>query len=112
LYLLRRHILPHTYGILLTQAAILIPQYILAEVTLSFLGLGVSEPSPTWGNMLASLQRYSVLAAYWWMCLPAIVLIPVFISYYALGNALHERLFLEPRHAPPIPDTVLIEGRS
>ena len=43
-YLLRRHILPETAGVLLTQAAILVPQFVLAEMTLSFLGLGVPEP--------------------------------------------------------------------
>ena len=60
LYLMRRHILPQTYSIILTQAVLLIPQYILAEVTLSFLGLGVGEPEPSWGNMLASVQQYHV----------------------------------------------------
>src|ERR1700678_169672 len=75
-YVMRRHILPQTYAVLLTQAALLIPQYLLAEVTLSFLGLGVGEPAPSWGNMLSSLQKYSVLVSYWWMWAPALVLIP------------------------------------
>jgi len=91
-YLLFRHILPETFGVILTQAALLIPQYIMAEVTLSFLGLGVGEPAPSWGNMLAALQHYYVLASYWWMCLPGLILMPVFIAYYILANALHERL--------------------
>jgi peptide/nickel transport system permease protein len=91
-YLLARHILPETFGILLTQAALLIPQFIMGEVTLSFLGLGVGEPSPSWGNMLASLQHYYVLASYWWMCLPGLILIPVFLAYYVLAGALQERL--------------------
>jgi len=43
-YLLWRHILPHTYGLVLTQASVLVPQYLLAEVALSFLGLGIGEP--------------------------------------------------------------------
>jgi peptide/nickel transport system permease protein len=90
-YLLRRHVLPQTGGVVLTQAAVLIPQYILAEVTLSFLGLGVSEPAPTWGNMLSALQQYHILVSYWWMRAPAIILIPVFLSYYALANALQRR---------------------
>ena len=50
--LIRRHVAPLTWGVLVTQATVLIPQYILAEVTLSFLGLGVGEPAPSWGNML------------------------------------------------------------
>ncbi len=88
-YLLRRHILPQTLGVLLTQAAILIPQFILAEVTLSFLGLGVGEPVPSWGNMLATLQQYSVLASYWWMFLPGLALVPVFWMYHKLADSLH-----------------------
>jgi peptide/nickel transport system permease protein len=91
-YLLRRHILPQTYGVMLTQMTLLIPQYILAEVTLTFLGLGVGEPMPSWGSLLASLQQYYVLASYWWMFLPALLLIPVFLSYYAAADALQERL--------------------
>ena len=91
LYLLRRHVLPQVLGLVLTQAALLVPQYILAEVTLSFFGLGVGEPVPSWGNMLASLQRYHVLTSYWWMFLPGMAMIPVFWLYYALADALHQR---------------------
>jgi len=87
-YLMRRHILPLTYSVLVTQAAWLIPQYILAEVTLSFLGLGVGEPAPSWGNMLTTLQQYHVAVSYWWMWAPGFVLIPVFLSYSLLAGAL------------------------
>jgi peptide/nickel transport system permease protein len=90
-YLMRRHVLPEALGVLLTQAALLVPQYVLAEVTLSFLGLGIGEPAPSWGNMLAPLQQYHVLASCWWMWLPALALAPVFLAYYALSDALLER---------------------
>ncbi len=87
-YLLRRHILPETAGVLLTQAAILVPQFVLAEMTLSFLGLGVPEPMPSWGNLLASLQHYNVLVSYWWMYLPALAMVPFFLGYLALASLL------------------------
>ncbi len=87
-YLMRRHILPDTYSILLTQAVVLIPQYVLAEVTLSFLGLGVSEPTPTWGNMLSTLQKYSVLVSYWWLLIPGLILVPVFCGFLLLASEL------------------------
>jgi len=90
-YLLRRHILPETSSVLLTQAAILIPQYVLAEMTLSFLGLGVPEPAPSWGNLLSSLQQYSVLVSYWWMYLPALIMVPFFLGYLGLASSLQER---------------------
>ena len=90
-YLLRRHVLPQVLGIALTQAAVLTPQYILAEVTMSFFGLGVGEPVPSWGNMLAVLQRYDVLSSYWWMFVPGVALVPVFLLYYVLADDLHQR---------------------
>jgi peptide/nickel transport system permease protein len=91
-YLLRRHIFPETRDVVLTQAALLIPQYILAEVTLSFLGLGVGEPVPSWGSMLTSLQQYHVLVSKWWMFFPGLVLILVFLSYGLMSNALQQGL--------------------
>jgi len=89
-YLLRRHILPEASSVLLTQAAILVPQFVLAEMTLSFLGLGVPEPVPSWGNLLSSLQQYSVLVSYWWMYLPAFIMMPFFLGYLGLGSRLQE----------------------
>ncbi len=90
MYLLRRHIIPQTYGVLRTQAALLIPQYVLAEVTLSFLGLGVGEPAASWGTLLANLQQYHVLVSFWWMFLPALVMLLFFLGYAALANTLEE----------------------
>ena len=88
-YLLRRHILPETFGLLLTQSALLIPQYIAAEVTLSFFGLGVNEPVPSWGNMLTALQQYKVLLSYHWLLAPAGALIVTSVIYWRLADALH-----------------------
>jgi peptide/nickel transport system permease protein len=91
LYVIRRHIAPQTLPLVLTQAALLVPQYVLAEVTLSFLGLGVSEPVPSWGNMLAALQHYHVLVSCWWMWAPGLLLVPIFLAYAALAEALPGR---------------------
>ena len=90
-YLLGRHILPEASSVLSTQSAILVPQFVLAEMTLSFLGLGVPEPVPSWGNLLSSLQQYSVLVSYWWMYLPAVLMVPFFLGYLGLGSELQER---------------------
>jgi peptide/nickel transport system permease protein len=88
-YILRRHIMPQTFGVLLTQAALLVPQYIAAEVTLSFFGLGVSEPVPSWGNMLSALEQYSVLVSYGWLLAPAGALIITSVLYGYLADTLH-----------------------
>lgn len=91
-YLLRRHLMPLASGVMLTQMTLLVPQFILAEVVLSFLGLGVSEPFPTWGNLLAYAQQYHVLVSYWWMLLPGVAPIPVFLAYHALADGFQEQL--------------------
>jgi peptide/nickel transport system permease protein len=91
-YLLRRHIAPSTAGVLLTQAALLVPQFVAAEAALSFFGLGISEPVPSWGNMLAVLQQYSVLVSYWWMLAPAIALVVTSVMYCWLAEALQRSL--------------------
>ena len=91
-YLLRRHILPEVLGLLLTQAALLVPRYIAAEATLSFFGLGVSEPLPSWGNMLSTLQQYSVLVSYGWLLAPVWALVITSVLYSSLADMLHSRL--------------------
>lgn len=89
-YLIRRHILPEVHSILATQAALLAPQYILAEVTLSYLGLGIGEPAASLGTMLASFREFSVIASYWWMALPGLALLPVFLACHMLAQGLQE----------------------
>jgi peptide/nickel transport system permease protein len=90
-YLLRRHVLPQTLGVVLTQAGLLIPQYILAEIALSYLGLGVGEPMPSLGNLLAQVRVQNIMSSHWWMLLPGLALIPLLTGYYSLADALHER---------------------
>jgi peptide/nickel transport system permease protein len=90
-YLIRRHILPYTSGVLFTQATVLIPQYILAEVTLSFLGLGVGEPIPSWGNMLAEARQYHVLLSHPWLLAPGIAAVPLILGYLLLADALLDK---------------------
>jgi peptide/nickel transport system permease protein len=85
-YLIRRHLLPDTRGLLLTQATILIPQYILAEVTLSFLGLGVGEPTPSWGSMLAEARQYQSLISHFWLLAPGVATFVVLLGYLLLAD--------------------------
>lgn len=89
-YLLERHIVPETFGTLLTQAALLVPQYIAAEAVLSFFGLGIAEPVPSWGNMLGVLQQYSVIVSYYWLLAPAGALVVTSVIYWLLADALHD----------------------
>ncbi|MBV8906158.1 MAG: ABC transporter permease [Acidobacteriia bacterium] len=95
-YILRVHILPDALSVLVTQAALLVPQYILAEVTLSFLGLGIDEPAPSWGNMLAGVQHYNVLVSYRWMLLPALAPALVSLCCFTIADAMLSRRRVAP----------------
>jgi peptide/nickel transport system permease protein len=87
-YVIRRHILPFTAGVALTQATVLIPQYILAEVTLSFLGLGIGEPIPSWGNMLSEARQFHALVSHPWLLAPGLATIPILLGYFLLADIL------------------------
>jgi peptide/nickel transport system permease protein len=89
-YVLRRHILPVTGSVAWTQATVLVPRFVLAEVTLSFLGLGVGEPVPSWGNMLVEARQYHTLVTHPWMLAPAAAMVLMMFGYLLLADALIE----------------------
>lgn len=91
LHLVWHHVLPQAAGVFWTQFALLVPRFILAEVSLSFLGLGVGEPRPSWGNMLTSLRSLQVLSSYAWMLAPAVALLVVVLCYEPLSDRLRLR---------------------
>ena len=57
-----RHVLPNAAGPLLVQATLMLPAFLLAETALSYLGVGVQEPEPSWGNMLTAASDISLLS--------------------------------------------------
>src|ERR1017187_5617340 len=75
-----RHVLPGTLGLLAVQTLVLFPRFVLAEVTLSFLGLGVGEPEPSWGGLILGLKQAYLLHEQWWRLLPVGLMAPLFIS--------------------------------
>lgn len=91
LYLIRRHVLPATGGAVLAQAVTLVPHFILAEVTLSFLGLGAGEPLPSWGAMLAEARQYHALTQYPWLLAPAFAALPILLGYMVLADRWERR---------------------
>ena len=70
-----RHLLPNLRPILLAQFWISIPVFILSEANLGLLGLGVSEPLPSWGSMLRELENYAAVLQNPWMLVPALLLV-------------------------------------
>ena len=69
--MLARHLLPATRGYLLTQATLLVPSFILAEATMSYVGLGFSDRTPSWGSMLHDAANVAVLGDFPWVLAPA-----------------------------------------
>lgn len=76
-HLLRRHLWPNLRHLALTYFALLLAAAISAEVSLELVGLGLPQPWPTWGNMLAPLRDYTVATACWWLYAPLLLLVPV-----------------------------------
>jgi len=70
-----RHLLPTLRPILLAQFWISVPVFILSEANLGLLGLGVSEPLPSWGAMLRELENYSAVLQNPWLLAPIVLLV-------------------------------------
>ncbi len=87
-YLITRHLMPQVRGLVWTQAALLLPQFMLVDVTLSFLGLGEGEPNATWGGMLASLRHFSVLESHQGYLIEAVAIgLILFLFQFAADRA-------------------------
>jgi oligopeptide transport system permease protein len=87
-----KHILPNLVGPVTVYATLTVPQAILQESFLSFLGVGVNLPLPTWGNMAAeAVQGLSPVKVYWWMlAFPCILLVVTLLSLNFMGDGLRD----------------------
>jgi peptide/nickel transport system permease protein len=85
---LSRHLLPAARGFLLVQATVLVPAFIMAEATLSFVGLGFLPPSPSWGAMLQDAQKVQVAADAPWLLAPAVAIV---LTVFAVHSVAHTR---------------------
>jgi peptide/nickel transport system permease protein len=74
----------------IVRATLLIPAYILGEVALSFLGVGVQEPVASWGNMLSASQSLRVLQQFTWSLIPGFFLFLTVLAYNFLGDGLRD----------------------
>jgi peptide/nickel transport system permease protein len=90
-----RHILPNMLPPLFIQSSITVAAAIIAEASLSFLGLGQQPPAPSWGSMLNAAQRYLSQAP--WMALyPGLMIFCIVMALNVLGDGLRDAL--DPRH--------------
>ena len=77
LRILTRHLIPACAGHLVVQATLLLPAFILAEATLSYIGLGFPDPVASWGTMLAGAGNYNAIARFPWTLSPAVAIFAV-----------------------------------
>jgi len=89
--LMSRHILPNIVSSLLVQATVSIPIAIIAEAILSFLGLGVQPPAPSWGTMLNTAQQFLETAPWmaWW---PGLAIFSLTLAFNLAGDGLRDLL--------------------
>ena len=88
-----RHLLPNLVGPIAVYAALAVPAAILSESFLSFLGIGVREPVPSWGNMAADgLGELNTVESRWWLlAAPCLAIAMTLVSLNFLGDELRER---------------------
>lgn len=87
------HLIPNTMASIIVSATTGIAGAILTESSLSFLGLGVSPPVPTWGNMLTDAQSQYVLKNRWWQWIPpGMIIFLAVMSFNLLGDGLRDAL--------------------
>jgi peptide/nickel transport system permease protein len=91
--IIARHILPNTLSFVIVAATISIPGYILGEVVLSFLGVGVQEPAASWGNMLNQARSLRVLSSFpWLLFVPGTAIFLTVMAFNLLGDGLRDAL--------------------
>ncbi|WP_420114467.1 ABC transporter permease [Pseudactinotalea sp.] len=103
LTILGRHVLPNITGPLIVQTSLSLAFAILSEAALSFLGLGIQPPNPSWGGMLANAQGF--LGQAWWMSVfPGAAIFVTVLAFNLLGDGLRD--VLDPKQR------TLIEARK
>jgi ABC-type dipeptide/oligopeptide/nickel transport system permease subunit len=94
--IIARHIFPNVVPLVIVWATLAVPVLIIAEASLSFLGLGVQTPIPSWGNMLRDAQRF--INHQWTLAfIPGAMIYITVLAINLLGNGLRDAL--DPRLA-------------
>jgi peptide/nickel transport system permease protein len=87
--ILLRHVLPNTLGPLVVLASLTIPGAVLTEAALSYLGVGVQLPTPSWGNLIADGSSY-LLQAPWLTLFPGLVISLSVLGFNLVGDGLRD----------------------
>ena len=92
LRILGRHIIPNTLGVVIVYLTLTVPEIILYESFLSFLGLGIQPPMASWGSLIAEgVNQINPIRIYWWLiAFPAGVLVTTLLALNFLGDGLRD----------------------
>ncbi len=82
---MRRHVVPNAGGVLFVAALVQLNRAILAEATISFLGLGIQPPDSSWGLMLAQGREY-ITSAWWLVTFPGLAIMLTALSFNVLAT--------------------------
>ncbi len=94
--IMMRHVFPNTLAIIIVEATLWLSYAILLEASLSYLGLGVQIPTPSWGNMLQDGQRELLFGAWWLTVFPGLAIFLTVLAFNLMGDGLRDAL--DPRH--------------
>jgi ABC-type dipeptide/oligopeptide/nickel transport system permease subunit len=86
-----REILPNLLAPIIVYSSLLIPQFILLEAALSFLGVGIRPPTASWGQMIAAATP-NFSTAWWYMAFPGLALLLAVLAFNLLGDGLQDAL--------------------
>ena len=92
LTIILRHIVPNLLGIVVVYATLLVPQMILTESFISFLGLGVQEPLTSWGALISQGAGTIMYGTLWQLLFPLFFFIVTLFSFYFVGDGLRDAL--------------------
>ena len=90
--ILRQHIIPHTFGVVVVYLTLTIPAIILYESFLSYLGLGIQPPMASWGSLIAEgAEQINPIRSYWWLIVfPGGFLVTTLLALSLLGDGLRD----------------------
>lgn len=89
-YVIYRHMIPNCLSHIIVVATLAIPGMILAETSLSFLGLGIQPPMTSWGVLLQEAQQVKIITQHPWLMIPAIFVIVAVLGFNFFGDALRD----------------------
>ena len=96
--IIRQHIVPNVMPLVLVNMTLGIGETIIAEAGISFLGLGVQPPTPSWGNMVTAANNLTLIQRFWWLWVPpGVVLVSTVVALNLVGDALRD--IMDPRRS-------------